>query len=219
MSNEVIVVAACTHRAKLLDEYERQLANAGVPFHLEHVELPHGAYSITMQWKIDFCRKMALQFREYKTIYVTDAWDVLFFGTRQDLIDKAPHSLIVAAERNCYPEAHRASAIHGLTPWKYANSQIAASVDFLIDWLDRAEATPDTEIAEQAWFNRRLAEGSDLVRLDDTTNLFYVVNNDLEDGSLRAKNHRPWNVSCDTYPNFLHFSGGCSTDLVRRMLA
>lgn len=218
--NEVIVVAGCTHRAGFLDEYEGQLSRAGVPFHLEHLDpLPSGANSISMQRRIKYFRAMASRFIEYKTIFITDAWDVLFFGSKQELIDKAPETFVVSGERNCYPEAHMSDKIHGNTPWKYVNNgMIAASPKYLLEWADHAEKTNDLEILDQAWFNRRRSEGSDLAPLDTTTSLFYVVSACLEDGSLRAKNGRPWNAKCDTYPNFLHFSGGCPSEGVRKML-
>lgn len=219
---DVIVVAGATHREGFIDEYEASLAAANIPFHLEPLEhLPLGANSITMRKRIDYFRRMAQKFVSYQTIYITDAWDVMFFGTKQELIEKAPDHFIVSAERNCYPEAHLAEVITGNTPWKYANNgMIAASPLWLLAWADMADRTADLEILDQAWFNRRTAEDpfSGLSPLDTKTNLFYVVSAWLEDGALQVKDGRPWNSTCNTFPNFLHFSGKCPSDGVRKML-
>src|ERR1700677_2559754 len=116
MDKSVIVIAGATHREGFLDEYEAQLAKADIPFHLEQLDpLPGGANSINMKLRIDYFRKMATQFKDYESLYITDAWDVLFFGDKQELIDKAPKQFLCSAERNCYPEAHLSDKIKGLT--------------------------------------------------------------------------------------------------------
>ena len=217
---EVVVIAGATHREGLMDEYEAQLAKAEIPFHVEPLEhLPLGANSITMRKRIAYFRKMAEMFYDSRVIYITDAWDALFFGTRQELIDKAPETFLCSAERNCYPEADLASQITGTTPWRYANNgMVAANPMFLSGWCDEAEKLGDLDILDQAWFNRRRAYNETFYELDTTTNLFYVVSSWLEDGALQVKKERPWNSSCETFPAFLHFSGKCPTDGVRKML-
>ena len=218
--NEVIVVAGCTHRDGFIEEYEAQLAAADIPFYLKQLDpLPAGANSINMQRRINFFRDIAQQFIDYKVVYITDAWDVLFFGTKQELIDKAPDTFLCSAERNCYPEAHLSDVILGITPWKYANNgMVAANPNFLIRWCDQAEQIGELGLLDQAWFNRRRAYQDGFYQLDVTTDLFYVVSAWLEDGSLQVRNGRPWNSLCNTFPNFLHFSGKCPSDGVRKML-
>jgi len=218
--NDVIVVSGYTHREGFLDEYEAQLAKADIPFHLEPLgDLPGGANSITMQRRINFFRKMAQQFIDYKAIYITDAWDVLCFASKRELIDKAPTTFICSAERNCYPESNLSDVIHGTTPWRYANNGcVAANPSFLLGWCDAAEKMGELDILDQAWFNRRRAYQDAFYELDVTTNLFYVVSAWLEDGALQVKHGRPWNSTCDTFPSFLHFSGKCPSDGVRKML-
>lgn len=218
---DVIVIAGATHREGFLDEYEAQLARASVPFHLEQLEhLTAGANSITMRKRIAYWRKMATQFFNYKCLYLTDAWDVLFFGTRQELIDKATPTFLCSAERNAYPEPALASVIVGNTAWKFCNNgMIAANPEFLLSWCDEAESMGELDILDQAWFNRRRAERQRLFELDVFTDLFYVVSATQEDGSLQVKDGRPYNAHCETFPCFLHFSGKCPADGVRQMLA
>lgn len=218
---EIIVCSGCTHRSGMLDEYERQLADAGIPFHLEQLDpLPCGANSINMQRRIQFVRILCLKFSgTFDKIVITDAWDVLFHGTRDELIEKVPDTMLVSAERNCYPEAQYGDLITGTTPWRYVNNgMMAGSPEYLRAWCDEAERTPNLDILDQAWFNRRRAEHSALVPLDETTDLFYVVSATRENGELKMKNGRPWNSLCDTYPNFFHFSGQCPTDSFRKLL-
>jgi hypothetical protein len=220
MTKDVIVVAGCTHREGFLDEYEKSLNAAGIDFYLQQLEpLSLGANSITMQKRVNYFRGMAEKFYDYEAIFITDAWDVLFFGTKQELIDKAPRTFLCSAERNCYPESSLAESIHGFTPWRYANNgMVAANPHYLLNWCSAVEQTPDLHMLDQGWFNRRRAEDSPLTPLDTTTTLFYVVSAWLEDGSLQVKGGRPWNSRCHTYPNFLHFSGKCPSDGVRKML-
>ncbi len=219
-SKDVIVVAGATHRKGFLDEYEAQLAKADIPFHLEQLDpLPAGANSITMGRRIDYWRKMAERFSDYGCLYLTDAWDVLCFASRQELIDKATKTFICSGERNCYPEYHLSDKIMGITPWRYANNGcVAANPQFLLGWCDDAEKIGNLDILDQAWFNRRRAYRDGFYELDVTTELFYVVSEKLEDGALQVKNGRPWNSRCDTLPAFLHFSGHCPSDGVRKML-
>lgn len=219
--NDLIVCAGLTHRSGMLDEYERQLAAASVPFHLETLEpLPGGANSINMARRIQFVRTLALRFiNNYAKIVITDAWDVLFYGSCEELVAKVPDTLIVSAERNCYPEAEYGSRIQGATPWRYVNNgMMAGSPAYLLTWCNQAAQSPDLDILDQAWFNRRRAEGSDLTPIDTRTELFYVVSATLETGDLRMKDNRPWNSSCDTYPCFFHFSGQCNPGDFRKLL-
>ena len=219
--NELIVCSGCTHRSGMIDEYESQLASHDIPYHLEPWgHLPAGANSISMSRRISFVRALATKFLHYQKIVITDAWDVLFYGTRSELIAKVPDTLVVSAERNCYPEAEYGPRISGATPWRYVNNgMMAGSPAYLLDWCAAAEQTPNLDILDQAWFNRRRAEDSPLTPLDETTNLFYVVSATLERGELQMKDGRPWNILCETFPNFYHFSGNCPTDSFRALLS
>jgi predicted O-methyltransferase YrrM len=219
--NDLIVVAGATHRAGFIDEYEQQLAAAGIEFYLAPLQnLASGANSISMLRRIAYMREVATKFSSYERIVMTDAWDVLFYGTKEEVFRKVPEALIVSAERNCYPEPDIALRFTSSSPWRYANNgMVAGSPRSIIEWLKWAEQMPDLGLLDQAWFNRRAAENQREMLLDETTDLFYVVSSTLEDGSLQMKARVPWNQRFGTSPNFFHFSGGCSTDNFRRMIA
>ncbi len=217
---DLIVACGATHRAGLLDEYQSQLSEADIPLHIEPLDaLPLGANSINMARRIAFIRRVCGRLADYQKIVITDAWDVLFYGTREEVAFKVPDTLIVSAERNCYPEPGLATLITGETPWKYCNNgMMAGTPSYLLSWCAQAESTPHLDILDQAWFNRRRAEGSPLTPLDESTNLFYVVSSTLENGELVKGFERPLNQLCKTYPCFFHFSGGCPTDRFRSIM-
>lgn len=216
---DIIVVAQITHREGMIDEYEKQLTEAGIPFYWHQIpSLPCGANSITAARRIAYIREMCERFEDYDKIVMTDAWDVLFYGTKDELLSKLPENMIVSAERNCYPEAYLAREFTSESPWRYANNgMLAGNPKQLLRWCGLAEATPDQEILDQAWFNRRAID-SNLVWLDETTSIFYVVSAWLEDGSLKRLGTRAYNSRYDTLPQFFHFSGKCPDSGFRELL-
>lgn len=222
--NDVIVVAGATHRAGFLDEYEKQLSDAGIRFHLEPLSsLPAGANSITMRRRIEYIRSVASNFSDFARIIMTDAWDVLFIGTEDELLNKVGSCVCVSAERNCYPEPQYADAIKKVSEefdrWIYCNNgMLSGHPDHLLEFCTKAEGLGDLDILDQAWFNRRRAEDSPLFEVDVLTDVFYVVSATQEDGMMQMKSGRPWNSLCDSFPNFFHFSGKCPDDRFRALL-
>lgn len=214
---DVIVVSYATHRAGLLDEYEAQLAAAGIDFHLETVELVEGINSVTARWKFEFMRRMCERFIDYQRIVFTDAWDVLFFGRKEDL--SIPPHLLISGERNCWPEDGIAEAIQSPSPWRYCNAGLVCGSPLMIrDWLLWNSSVGDPGGLEQQWFNRRIVDRASPVFVDAMTRHFYTVSADKEDCSLRSISGRPWNSRYNTSPQFFHFSGQCPTEPFRRML-
>jgi hypothetical protein len=214
--NDLMVIAGCTGRHGLVEAYEQQLKDVGIEHCFEIV--PHATSSFNMGMRIAYWRDLANRFSNYKTIIITDAWDVLFFGTKEEVLDKCSSVRlpIISAERNCFPGPEfgyedLTNKIIGSTLWKYCNPGMVVTYPaYFLWWLDKAEESGDLEMSDQAWFNSRRAKQSDLAVIDVNTNLFYVISyNDgrLEDESLQIKDGRLWNSKCDTYPNFFHFAG------------
>ena len=213
---DVIVVSGATHRAGMLDEYEGQLKRAGIPFHLETVEpMPCGPNSMTMRRKAEFVRGMADRFWNYRVMYITDAWDVLFCGTRQDLINRAPE-FVFSAERNAYPESDVRPTMT-YTPWRWCNAGcMGGHVPYLYMWADKVLRESDLDLLDQAWLNRHL--NTQFCPIDHETKSFYTVSATLENGELQRKWDRVFNTLCRNFPSFLHFSGGCPSTEIRRIL-
>ncbi len=218
---DVIVVAGATHREGFLDEYEFKLEEAEIDFHLWPLEnLPSGANSINMRRRIDYMRGVAEKFADYQRIIMTDAWDVLFFGTREEVMEKVPTTgIFVSTERNCYPEPKLTSRFTSASPWRFMNNgMLCGAPSEIIDWCSVAECEGDLNILDQAWFNRARANRTMWFGADESTMLFYVVSSTQEDGALQVRHGRPWNTRYNTFPNFLHFSGKCPDDRFRALL-
>lgn len=212
---DVIVVAHCTGKLGLVDVYEHQLKAAGIDTCFE-IRQGKATPSWNMRERLADWRATAERFKDYQMIIVTDAWDVMFFGTKDELMSKLAR-FVISSERNCAPEDHYAGQIVSDKPCKFANcGMMAGSPAEILVWIEKAEKLGDLDFllstpgADQAWFNRRLIDHPEVVILDDTTNLFYVVSwadGHLEDSSLKLKDGRLWNSTFDTYPNFFHFAG------------
>jgi hypothetical protein len=216
---DVIVISAITERRHMIDEYEDQLEASGIEFHLEPISLENGIVSITARWKFEHIAKMCEKFSEYQKIIFTDAWDVLFFGTKEDLLRNIPAGPLVSAERNLWPEENLDFRRTLRSPWRYCNAgMMCGSPSDFFEWTDHELSMPNLDLMEQAYLNRKIASGSYGFNLDIYTSLFYTVSCDREDGSLRLKNGKLWNSKFDTYPQFFHFSGKCSSVPFRAML-
>lgn len=210
---DVVVVTSCTGRLGLADAYDRRLTDAGIDHVFETT--PYATSSFRMEQRIAYWRRLAEQFFDYKMLIVTDAWDVLFVGTKEALLSNS-HAMLISAERNCFPgpeygEEDLTYVIKGETPWRYSNpGMIAANPNYLLRWLDQAEKRVPLDISDQAWCNRCLVNAPWLISLDENTEMFYVISYSdgrLEDGALQLKEGRLWNSKCDTYPAFIHFAG------------
>lgn len=220
MSN-VIVCTYCDEERGMLDEYRNQVLSAGIAFHLELISpFPHPS-NLPLSFKLHWMRQFATDFPHASRLIFTDAYDVLFVGTREDL-DSIPEEVQWAAERNCYPEPALSKLFYGVdTPWRYVNAGLmSGSPEAILDWVADAERHPDYDpgMLDQGWLNRRRVDTVGLVQLDHTTRAFYVMSKDLEGGELQAKNGRPWNSVFDTFPVFFHFSGHCDTTRFRMLL-
>lgn len=221
MSKDVIVVMHATHRAHLMDEYEGQLRDAGIDHHVEPVTLPDGINSMTIEWRLNFWERMCQQFSGYERIVFTDAWDVLFYGTKDALLPKIPNVLI-SAERNCWPDETLAVKYRNDSPWRFPNPGCMAGYpDVIVTWVDiiRRLAFPDMQEMDQLWFCKRSIDHPILVPLDTKTTMFYVASQDQEDKSLTlSEDLGLYNMRFGTYPQFVHFAGPCHPDPFRAML-
>ncbi len=221
--NDLIVCTYCDRPQGLLGEYQTQLEQAGIDLHVEHIDpFPHPS-GLPISFKLHWMREFATRFHHYRQLVFTDAYDVLFAGTKQQAMESLPWLFPVwAAERNCYPEPQLASRFTGTTPWRYVNAgMMGGPPQAILNWVDAAERHRSYELAplDQCWLNRRCADTPALVPLDDSTSVFYVVSSTLERGELQIKDGRPWNSATNTFPCFFHFSGGCPTEGFRNLLS
>lgn len=216
---DIIVISHATHRAHLIDEYEEQLRHEHIDFHIEPVVLEDGIGSMTMRWRVAYWQRMAEQFSKYDRIVFTDAWDVLFYGTKEALCSKIP-PLVMSAERNCWPDESLGCDIPGSGPWRYANPGMMAGYPHTISswskWAVSQISSEWLDQMDQKCCNYLLVNHYGTVPpLDSNTAIFYVVSQDKEDGSLR---HDLTNIRYGTSPQFFHFAGPCHPSRFRSLL-
>jgi hypothetical protein len=203
-----------------LSLYLDQLAKAGIesyvrtmnPADLDQCE---GGAMGTLANFISIMRETAQTFSNYERIVATDAWDVLFFGSKEDVIRKIPmDKCLIGAAKECYPWGLAArEPTSEDTVWMYANGGLLAGTPENIRKLvDTMEAHPSyrPRLENQGMENIMLAEKSDAFYHDSRTDLFFC----LFDGypELDFERSLPVNTLCGTRPQFIHSNGHWPTD-------
>lgn len=215
-----IVLMAASRPNKLMTKYLAQLEKGNISYNVDYLNIT--TPSVGLGYCLETFRQLARRFSSYDRLIITDAWDVLCYGTREEIaqtLSTLSPSVLFASERNCYPEPHLAAKIdsyHVLPPrypWRYVNGgALTASPQSLLSWCDEVERHPayDSEMIGQQWLNRRRAEGNPLIGIDWATHLFYCMF--LEHVSPELVRHEtglPYNKLTGTSPRFIHFNGGC----------
>ena len=202
------VISACTRRAGLLSQYEEQLAAADIPFHLESFDSMPNFERGSLGLRIAITRKMAEKFKHCAKLVFTDAWDMLFYGTAEEVFSKIPEDWpLLAAERNCWPDGYLAAYIKTTGTWRFVNGGASAGTpESILKWCDAVERHPAYHpgYIDQQWLNHRLLDGSMPMVIDVETNLFYCMV--MEAGELNCKLGKPVNTITGKNPNFIHFN-------------
>ncbi len=205
---DLLVIMCCTEPQGTMAEYQRQLADAGIDVHVEPMKDFAAANCLGAQVAGE--RELATRFRDYGKIMFSDAFDVLFYGTKADVLAKIPDKgVLLAAERNCYPDATLADGMWGTTPWRFVNGGLLAGTpDAILEWLDRIETHPmyNPAFCNQSFFNLLRFNKSSLMRIDDTTELFYCLFGERDELHFGADGF-PVNGVCKTRPQFIHANG------------
>lgn len=192
-----------------MEEYIGQLHAAHIHTHIDTIKDFDAAN--TLGEIVKNYRRLVGQFSDYRSIVFTDAFDVLFYGTREQVIDKVPErGVLLGAERNCYPDPTLKDKMPGSTPWRFMNGGLLAGTpENILEWLEGIEGHPYyiPEMCNQAFFNlvRLNNQYSPVCPLDESTNLFYCLHSDI--GELQFKNGLPVNTVTGTHPNFIHANG------------
>ncbi len=204
-----LLVTTMSAPNKLSSLYFSQLEKAGIPYRVYSNQMtsPNDGNlgNCTREW-----RRWAEE-NPCDRLIVTDAWDVLCYGTREQLeevLTDFPPYPIFAAERNCYPEPHIAKEIEIPGPWSFVNGgMFTSSPEDLYNWCNLIDLHPDTDpsMLMQQWLNRRLREKDPLVKIDWKTKLFYC--HFIDRGELEVRDGRPYNTVHGTLPVLHHFNG------------
>lgn len=207
---DLIVIMPCTSPAGYVNEYLLQLARAQIDVYVDRLEsFSNMNGGGTHAFAIEFMRRWASKFRDYKKIVFSDAFDVLFYGTKEDVLRKIPDDhILLAAERNCYPDISLARHFPGRTAWRFVNCGLTAGTpDNILNWLEQIEKHPLylPNGLNQRMLNWLRRDESPLAPIDDMTELFYCLF--LEKDELVFEDGLPKNSVLGTHPNFIHANG------------
>ena len=185
--------------------YLKQLSAADIETYIDPWE-----WTNDLEFQLKTQRPLVNKFSDYSKIVFTDAFDVLFFGTKVDLLSKIPDTgVITAAERIYWPDDGRAADFPCTTAWRYVNGgMMAGTPQSFSTWLDGLESHPVyaemTKDYNQRFLNRLRVEDSPLMTLDEKTEIFYCLPGEKDE--LSFEKGRPVNKVCGTHPNFLHIN-------------
>jgi hypothetical protein len=164
-------------------------------------------------WKREYYIKrhseIACRYADYERLVITNAWDVTFYGTPEDVIRKVPMDrVLVGAGRESWPDCSIRDITPGITPWKFSNGGLTAGAPTnILAFADALEDHPKYEAGmwDQGMLNITLADRTAPFQLDCRTELFFC----LFDGypELDFERGLPVNTLCGTRPNFIHANG------------
>jgi len=207
---KVIVSMSISRVNGMLTENVRRLSSCGVEVNLD----PTTGQSFGIGEKLKHIRQSAERFSEYDCIILSDGWDVMFYGTKQELLDKVPQNKVLwAAEKNCWPDASIAHQIPLHGPWRFVNGGLLAGTpQALREMCDRIEANDSygPDYVDQGFMNFLLATGEEFFEIDSETNLFFCLH--LGYDELQFKQGKPVNTLYGTTPLFVHANGHWPTD-------
>lgn len=208
--NDLLVIIGCTSPQGMMPAYLESLGKAGIDVHVESgLDVENIAAGGSLRWLVDFYRAMATRFGHYQKLVFSDGFDVVFFGTKQDVLAKIPTDcVLLAGEKNCYPNAHLRDTFPGSTPWRFVNGGLSAGTPLsYLMWCDRVLSHPAYQpmYLNQEFCNLIAHSGSAWFRIDERTELFYCLFGGYAE--LEFENGLPVNTLCGTRPNFAHCNG------------
>lgn len=220
--DELIVLTASTvgpnhPESGTLALYLSQLQAAGIDYDVDPItEFPANGGSLS--YKISGLRRRVTRFLNYDKIVFTDGHDMSFYGEKDYVLSKIPDAgVLLAAERNCYPEPEIAAQIHNPLPWKFVNAGwLAGTASCFLAWFDAIERHSmfDGVMLDQAFFNRLLAANDPLINIDDTTQLCYCFYGEFGDVNDLQFDEQglPVNTMTGTRPAWCHANGHWPSD-------
>lgn len=213
MAYDLLVVTAASCEAGTMPLYLSQLQKAGIEYQIESLAGIQ-QHELNLGFKVRWLRMLSQKYSQYERLVCTDAFDVTFFGKKEDVLDKVPMSGVLwGAEKNCYPNPAVADRIQKRTPWCFANGGVwAGTPKSFLEWADAVEQHPAylPGYLDQEFYNERLADGSGLCVIDDQTNLFFCLYCGYPE--LDFENGLPVNRLLGTHPNWIHANGKSGTE-------
>lgn len=214
MSNDLLVIMGATTEGGTMRKYIEQLTAAGIDHHVDwRDEYPNMNGGGTLAYKMKTMREGATRFSHYKKLVFSCAFDVTFYGAKEDALRNIPNEgVLIAAEKNCYPDQSLASFITGETSSRYYNGGLLAGTPAsFLKWIDAVECHPmyasRSEGLDQTFFNILLAADSNhpLVKVDARGKLFFCLFGGYDE--LEFENGIPVNKITSEHPCFVHANG------------
>jgi hypothetical protein len=217
MKDLIICMVSSDNQRGLMPHLLKQLESAGIEYYIKELPIASNWHTAcTVENTIGYLREFAEKFEDYERIVKIDAWDMLFYGTKEELISKIPtDKLILAAEKNCYPDKELAAYMpDGGSPWRFCNGGGLAGTPerfaLLADILDSYEKG----WSDQKVYNLMLSQRINPFVLNYPTDLFYCFVMDKGDCMIvtdkyNSTEKRPYNKVMAVFPSFIHFNGKC----------
>lgn len=214
MVNDLIVLMGATSSQGTMPLYIQQLAKAGIDHAVvDCSDKPNLAGGGNLGYRVKKFRELANQYANYERLVISDAFDVTFYGTKEDVLAKIPvDRLIHAGEKNCYPPECSAMPIPDRGMHRYANGGIVAGTTAcFLDWCTYTERHPkyDPNCLDQYFLNLQISEGVGCLP-DDKTELFFCLYGGYDE--LDFEHGLPVNTLYGTHPNFIHANGHWETN-------
>jgi hypothetical protein len=207
---DIVVSMAVSRVEGMLTENVRRLSSEGITVSLESID----AQPFTIASKLTGIRRLAHQFSDYEFLLISDGWDVLFYGTKPELISRIPRSRVLwAAEKNCWPYAELEDKVPDRGPWRFVNGGLLAGTpENYLAMCRLIEAHPlyNPDYVDQGFMNFLLARGADFFGVDSMTKLFFCLFKGYDE--LIFKRGRPFNSFHGTWPLFVHANGHWPAD-------
>jgi hypothetical protein len=202
---DVVVVLGCSQEGLgLMPLYRKQLEAAGIPVYIKILT----EFANTLEAQIIDQREIIAKLDCRKIIF-TDAFDVLFYGTKDEVLSKIPDDkVLMGAERINWPPMNPpVKSFPGNTPWRYSNGGLSAGTpQAFLNWYDVIERHPKYvrwyKDFNQRLFNIMLYERDSSTQLDERTELFYCLPGETDE--LHFVDGLPVNTIYNTHPNFIH---------------
>lgn len=193
--------------------YREQLSTAGIPLAVVDIsDKPNLNGGGNLGYRVKKFREIASSFSHYERLVITDAFDMTFYGTKEDVISKIPMDrLIHAGEKNCYPPEACSLPIPARGPWSYANGgAVAGTPACFFDWCTYTERHPlyNPDCLDQYFLNLQISEGVGCLP-DHRTELFFCLYGGYNE--LNFEHEMPVNRFYGTQPNFIHANGKWDT--------
>lgn len=208
--NDLIVVMGASEEHGMMNLYLRQLASGGIEYVVvDGSDKPNINGGGNLGYRVKKFREVASLYQHYERMIISDAFDMLFYGTKEQVLSKIPTDYVLhAAEKNCYPNESLALPIPDRGPWKYANGGfVAGTPSQILGWCSEVEHHPlyQPNSLDQHFLNILTSEGSPHGVIDYETNLCFCLYGSYPE--LEFERGLPINTLYGTRPSFIHANG------------